>query len=142
MLKANGLSNTPMYAVWNNMVQRCYNKKAVSYKYYGAKGIWVCYRWKKSFLRFYEDMGECPQGYTLERIDNNASYRPSNCKWATRLEQGRNRCTTKNTLYWQGEIMTLGELSRRTGISWYMLYTRIFRKGISPDKAVLSLLTH
>lgn len=76
------------------MKQRCCNPKHRSYKNYGARGIKVCERWLNSFENFYSDMGAKPKGYTIERINDNGHYEPSNCKWATVAEQNRNKRTS------------------------------------------------
>ena len=84
-----GMYGIPEYRVWGAMLQRCKNKSNSRYKDYGGRGIAVCRRWER-FKNFYADMGDCPNGLTLERIDNDKGYFPDNCKWATMKEQRNN----------------------------------------------------
>lgn len=83
---------SPEYRSWQMMKNRCLNKNAKDYAYYGAKGITICKKWQKSFEAFLEDMGRRPSSlHTLDRKDGRKNYTPSNCQWATRQEQSRNR---------------------------------------------------
>jgi hypothetical protein len=77
------------------MRQRCLHESSPSWKYYGARGITVCDRWLHSFENFLADMGERPEGKTLDRIDPDGNYEPSNCRWATPREQLANRRPVK-----------------------------------------------
>lgn len=79
-----------LYDTWETMRKRCTNPNYKGYSNYGGRGITVCDRWN-DFTLFVEDMGERPQGYTLERTDVNGNYEPSNCVWATRSQQCLNR---------------------------------------------------
>jgi len=107
-----GMIRTPEYKAWVGMIQRCYNPKNRRYASYGGRGIWVCARWRAAFMNFYLDMGPRPAGYTLERIDNDAGYRPDNCKWGTQWEQAHNRRDCK--LSWETARMIRELRSEKT----------------------------
>jgi hypothetical protein len=82
---------SPTYAIWAQVIQRCTNPKSSAWKWYGARGITVCDRWRYSFSAFLEDMGERPEGLSIDRIDNDGNYEPGNCRWATKSQQNANR---------------------------------------------------
>lgn len=85
-----GLAHTRTYKSWQSMHQRCQNQKCDGFKYWGGRGIKVCGRWHR-FENFLEDLGERPEGLTLDRIDNDGDYVPGNCRWATATEQNNNK---------------------------------------------------
>lgn len=93
--KTHGMRGTPTHNSWRSMKHRCLNPKGRQYPDYGGRGITVCARWMK-FENFLADMGERPgKEYSLDRIDNDGNYEPSNCRWATRSEQQKNKRPAK-----------------------------------------------
>ena len=90
--KTHGKTRTAEHRVWSDMKNRCTNPKNRAWKHYGGRGIRVCKRWLNSFENFLSDMGERPDGLTLDRYpDNDGNYEPSNCRWATWKQQRKNR---------------------------------------------------
>lgn len=89
-MTTHNMTQTPTYFSWGSMIQRCTNPNNLSYSRYGGRGITVCEEWK-TFEKFFEDMGECPEGHSIERKDVNAGYNKENCVWADATEQARNQ---------------------------------------------------
>lgn len=129
-----GMTGTPTWATWDNMIQRCTNPNHKSYKGYGDRGIEVCPTWRNDFLTFYKDMGDRPAGMTLERIDNDKGYEPGNVRWATPLEQANNR-RNNISLTVGGITDTLANWSRKTGIGQKTIMYRI-KNGWSDEQAL------
>jgi hypothetical protein len=116
-----GLTRTRVHTIWTDMKQRCLNPNAPDYPRYGGRGIKLCQAWH-SFDYFYEDMGEPPEGTTLNRINNDGDYEPGNCEWAAAEIQQNNRRTSRRILH-MGFDWTLAQWSRYSGtpariISW------------------------
>lgn len=115
------------------MMARCYRKSCHAYKNYGGRGIRVCKRWRQ-FENFAADMGPMPQGKTIERLQNNLGYWPSNCSWITKAEQNRNKRTVKKFNV-GGDYYTIPDLSKKYKIKTETLRKRL-DKGWSVRKAI------
>jgi len=112
-----------MYQCWQDMKQRCTNPKNHNFANYGGRGISFCEAWK-SFAVFLEDMGDMPDGMTLDRIDGNGNYCKENCRWADRVTQHWNRRTVHN-IEFRGECLPVSEWARRIGIHYTTLFERL-----------------
>jgi hypothetical protein len=113
---SNDGKKTREYSIWRGMKTRCLNPNHSSYAKYGAKGITVCSRWIESFNAFLSDMGECPEGFSIDRIDNHGGYEPGNCRWANRTTQAQNRDTVK-WLTFDGETLCISDWAKRFGVT-------------------------
>lgn len=118
---------TSTHRIWYQMLERCENPNAEAYRLYGGRGLTVCTEWHM-FENFLRDMGERPKGRSIDRIDNDKGYEKANCRWADRITQARNKRNVYRILV-DGELMTLPELSEKTGIKYATLYYR-FKRGL------------
>ena len=131
-----GECNSSEYASWEAMVGRCGSTKSEVYKYYGGKGIKVCPLWRNSFSAFLKDMGRKPSPtHTVDRINGDGDYEPSNCRWATREEQARNRKNTRK-IKWKDREWYAGDLAAEYGITRNVLNLRVYKYGWDLEKAL------
>jgi len=128
-----GLSDRPEYAIWSGMKQRCNYKKHKSFHRYGGRGIQVCPEWS-DFAQFLEDMGDRPNGMTLDRIDSDGDYSKDNCKWSTSSDQMKNTSRTRKITS-DGITLCIKDWAEKLGVSSQTLYQRVHRKW--SDKEVL-----
>lgn len=118
------------------MIQRCTNPNDKRYKNYGGRGITVCKRWRNSFEKFLEDMGEPPtKEHSIDRINNNGNYCKSNCRWVTRKEQNRNKRNNRLITY-KGKTQCLIEWAEEYNINYDTLWCRIYKYGWPIEKAL------
>lgn len=128
--------HTPEYCAWSSMKNRCHNPNKDIYKNYGGRGIFVCRRWRKSFEKFYRDMGPRPSSkHSIDRINNNYGYIPFNCRWATQREQ-MNNTRVNRFISFRGETLTLFQWARKIGIDRSNIYNRINNLGWSIEKTL------
>ena len=115
--KTHGLSKTPLYKIWSNMKSRCYCKSATRYERYGGRGITVCDEWRKDFMAFYNwaYSSGYETGLSIERININLGYSPSNCKWILKSEQSKNTCRT-NLVTYDGKTQCVEDLCKELGL--------------------------
>lgn len=140
--KTHGMSKEKIYSVWRNMIRRCYDKNNKKYNLYGDRGISVCPEWlgehgfenfaKWSFENGYKNTKE-RNPYSLDRINNDGNYEPSNCRWANAETQGNNKRVNKKLKY-KGEEYTTAELSRILNIPYTSIYLQVIKKGKSVEE--------
>ena len=114
--------------IWRHMQGRCYCKTDAKYKNYGGRGIKVCDRWLNSYQNFLEDMGRCPKGCSIHRIENDGNYEPKNCKWADNYEQA-NEKTTSVFIEYDGLRLTLKQWSTKLGFKYKWFHSQVKYKN-------------
>lgn len=131
-----GMAKTPTYQIWAAMHDRCRNAANKSFHRYGGRGISVCERWsgRDGFENFLADMGEKPPQLSIDRKNNDGHYEPSNCRWATTVEQTTNRASTR-LITFNGETLMLKEWAIRLGLAPTTLALR-FKRGWSLTDAL------
>lgn len=131
---------TTEYRAWVNMKLRCSNPRANGYQHYGGRGIRVCEEWEVSFEAFLRDMGRCPPGYSLDRINTDGNYEQRNCRWSTPRDQMRN--TRRNRLITiDGQTACLQDWALASGHD-RMVITHRLNAGWSARDAVMTPLRH
>ena len=136
------MSTSKLYSVWNSMKGRCFCETDKSFAYYGGRGITVCDEWKNDFQAFYDwaiangydtnaKRGEC----TLDRIDNDGNYEPSNCRWVTNATQQNNK-RNNHLITFNGVTHNISEWEKRLGFKRGVISSRINEYGWSIEKAL------
>lgn len=133
-MKRHGMRYTRAYRIWTGMMSRCRNPRAHAFERYGGRGIMVCDRWL-DFAAFFEDMGDPPQGKTLDRIDNERGYSKENCRWATSTEQNNNSSANVHVTAF-GVTKPLKQWAAERRIKYTTLYARLFRSRMSAEQAI------
>jgi len=124
---APGGKPTKELSIWYGMRQRCYDKNCDHYHSWGGRGIKICERWQE-YKNFLADMGRCPEGYSIERIDVNGDYCPENCKWIPMRDQSKNRRDTRRLTYC-GTTDTLCQWAKRLKINPGTMHYFVKRYG-------------
>jgi len=133
--RKHGLSYTPEYRAWQTMRLRCTNPRNPAWKDYGGRGITVCEAWLDDPTQFYRDMGKKPSPkHEIDRIDNDRGYEPNNCRWVPRIENCRNRRSSR-VVEWRGESRTVAEWAASTRINSTTIIARL-GMGWDVDRAL------
>lgn len=122
---SHGMTGTRTYKIWQGMKRRCENKNERFYPHYGGRGITICERWR-SFTAFLADMGEAPDGMSIDRINNDLGYSPENCRWADDITQ-MNNMRSNRYIEFNGEKKSAANWSRETGVPSLTIISRINR---------------
>lgn len=131
--KTHGLSQLHLreYRSWKDMRSRVYRQSCKDYPLYGGRGIKICERWE-NFANFFADMGERPDGMTIDRIDVNGDYEPSNCRWASGCTQANNR-RNNHKIEWRGVVKNLQEWCDELGLDGSKVRYRLSKGWLVED---------
>ena len=132
--RTHGMTKSPTYRTWAAIKRRCHNPSQLGYQQYGARGVTVCSRWRESFEAFLADMGEKPDGLTIDRIDSSKGYEPDNCRWATPKEQSYNKINNIGVRP-IGPYRSIIEAAEAIGINYGTLHSRL-KRGMSVEDAL------
>ncbi len=129
-----GMSDTRIYIIWCSLKRRCFYKNAAYYQNYGGRGITVCNEWRHNFMNFYNwaIFNGYEEHLTIERVNNDGNYEPSNCTWIPLSEQSKNRRNSINVTN-DGETHCISEWARIIGIARNVIWRR-YKKGISGEE--------
>lgn len=134
--KTHGMAYSSEYKIWEHARYRCHNKNATKYSLWGGRGIEMDARWRHDFAAFYADMGPRPsRKHTLDRIDGNGPYSKENCRWATYTEQNNNKRTNRFLTH-DGITLSMAQWAKRIGMNRDVLHNRIFKLGMSVERAL------
>ena len=134
-----GRAETRTYKSYSHAKGRCFNPKDPKHVQYGGRGITMCERWADDFSNFLADMGECPEGKTLDRIDPNGNYEPGNCRWATSRQQARTRTDNVLVIH-EGKTLILKDFADVMGVRYKALHALVKYKRQTPHEAALALM--
>lgn len=129
-----GKSHSPEWVAYCGMMARCGNHKHDHFQYYGGRGIKVCARWQESFSNFYADMGSRPDGYSIDRMDVNGDYEPSNCEWIPAEKQAQNK-RNNHKITKDGKTFVIAQWARFLGIPASTISHRL-KMGLQPVDAL------
>ena len=129
------LDDCRTYRIWKNMKTRCSNPNTYGWKWYGAKGITVCDKWRNSYKAFLEDMGEISEDMSLDRIDNTKGYSPENCRIVPVIEQPQNSSRV-NFITYKGKTQSLTHWAKEIGVHRATLSSRLNKLGWSVEQAL------
>lgn len=132
--RTHGMTYTREYRVWSHMIGRCHNPTDHKFPQYGAQGISVCPRWRDRFEAFFADMGHCPAGMSIDRVDNDRGYEPGNCRWATAKVQSQNRRYLKKVVLFGRETLVV-EAERALGLGRWGIRQRAAKNGETIQQA-------